>query len=139
MTVTPTSLQFFSTFMRDINIGTYYAGSPTFTNMMKSIWTFSDSFVAVVAKYTPEAGGLSEQYSKYNGVPISAPDLTWSYVAMLTSSAARNAIATSSSMSDLTPSLSDSSLFANKNTVPFTFNEHAITKLGGMLTAVVET
>lgn len=110
MTVTPTSLQFFSTFMPNISIGTYNANSPTFIQLTNSIKTFSDSFIAIVAKYTPEAGGLSEQYSRYNGAQTSATDLTWSYVAVLTSSAARNAIATSPSTSDLTPILSDPSL-----------------------------
>ena len=96
--------------MPNISIGTYNANSPTFIQLTNSIKTFSDSFIAIVAKYTPEAGGLSEQYSRYNGAQTSATDLTWSYVAVLTSSAARNAIATSPSTFDLTPILSDPSL-----------------------------
>jgi glucoamylase len=53
---------------------------------------FADSFVAVVAKYTPSGGGLAEQYSRSNGVPVSAVDLTWSYAALLTTVGARQGV-----------------------------------------------
>ncbi|KAF8345397.1 glucoamylase [Amanita rubescens] len=110
ITVTPTSQSFFSIFIPDISIGTYDVDSLTFINLTSSIRTFADSFVAIVAKYTPETGGLSEQYSKDTGVQTSAKELTWSYVAVLTSFAARNAIAPSVSglVSGLTRRLSGS-------------------------------
>lgn len=37
----------------------------------------------------PSGGGLAEQYSRSNGVPVSAVDLTWSYAAALTAFGAR--------------------------------------------------
>jgi glucoamylase len=42
-----------------------------------------------VAKYTPTDGGLSEQFAKNTGVPLSAVDLTWSYASALTAFDAR--------------------------------------------------
>jgi glucoamylase len=131
--VTPISQPFFSTFIPDISIGTYDANSLTFINLMSLIRTFADSFVAIVAKYTPETGGLSEQYSRDTGVQTSAKDLTWSYVAVLTSFAARNAFSPSSSVvSGLPRLLSGSEPLSKANAVHFTFNEHAITTWGGM-------
>ncbi len=101
---------------------------------MNSIKTFADSFVAVVSKYTPSAGGLSEQYSRSNGAQTSASDLTWSYVAVLTAFSARSGTVPASwNASGLTLPSSCSSPASNTNTmVSFTFNEYAITKWGGM-------
>ena len=136
ITVTSISQPFFSTFIPGISIGTYYADSLTFINLTSSIRIFADSFVAIVARYTPATGGLSEQYSKDTGAQTSAKDLTWSYVAVLTSFAARNAISPSSSVvSSLTRPLSHPGLLSKANSVYVTFNEHAITKWGGMSTS----
>lgn len=43
-------------------------------------------------EYTPSDGALSEQYSRDDGTPLSAADLTWSYAAFLTTIARRAAI-----------------------------------------------
>jgi glucoamylase len=43
-----------------------------------------------MAKYTPEGGGLAEQFGRNDGKPLSAADLTWNYAAALTAFAARN-------------------------------------------------
>jgi len=43
----------------------------------------------VVHKYTPKSGDLAEQFSRENGSPLSARDLTWSYAAYVTTAAAR--------------------------------------------------
>ncbi|KAI9059251.1 carbohydrate-binding module family 20 protein [Trametes sanguinea] len=40
--------------------------------------------------YTPADGGLAEQFSRSDGTPLSAVDLTWSYAAALTAFAARD-------------------------------------------------
>ena len=56
---------------------------------MNSIKTYADGFVAIVAKYTPADGGLSEQFTKDTGAPLSAVDLTWSYASALTAFDAR--------------------------------------------------
>jgi len=43
----------------------------------------------VIATYAQSNGSLSEQFSKTNGSPLSAYDLTWSYAAFLTAAARR--------------------------------------------------
>lgn len=40
-------------------------------------------------KYIPSDGSLAEQFSRSNGSPLSAVDLTWSYAALLTAANAR--------------------------------------------------
>ena len=40
-------------------------------------------------KYTPPSGLLAEQFSRYDGSPVSAANLTWSYAAFLTAVARR--------------------------------------------------
>lgn len=40
-------------------------------------------------KYTPPNGALAEQFSRYDGSPLSAQDLTWSYTSFLTAVQAR--------------------------------------------------
>lgn len=43
-------------------------------------------------KYTPSSGALAEQFSRNDGTPLSAADLTWSYAALLTAAARRSAV-----------------------------------------------
>lgn len=51
-----------------------------------------DQFIARVRRHTPADGGLSEQFSRQNGSPLSARDLTWSYASFLTAIEARKQI-----------------------------------------------
>lgn len=46
--------------------------------------------MSIVEKYTPTNGSLAEQFSRSDGTPLSAGDLTWSYAAFLTAVARRN-------------------------------------------------
>ena len=87
--VTATSLPFFSQFISAITTGSYPASSSTYSTLLSSIKTFADGFVLVNAEYTPTDGGLAEQYTRDNGSPLSAKDLTWSYASALTAFAAR--------------------------------------------------
>lgn len=48
--------------------------------------------MAIVQKYTPSSGALAEQFSKSNGTPLSAVDLTWSYAAFITAANRRNGV-----------------------------------------------
>lgn len=41
-------------------------------------------------RYTPPDGSLAEQFSRNDGTPVSAGNLTWSYIAFLTAVARRN-------------------------------------------------
>lgn len=56
---------------------------------MKALVARGDQFLARVKLHTPADGGLSEQFSRVNGEPVSARDLTWSYAGFLTAVAAR--------------------------------------------------
>ncbi|KAJ6585360.1 glucoamylase [Mycena capillaripes] len=89
LSVTPVSLAFFQQFSPSVAVGTYASTTSTFTTLTAAVKTFADGFVAVHAKYTPANGGLAEQYSRSNGAPVSAVDLTWSYAAALTMFGAR--------------------------------------------------
>lgn len=77
------------TFSPDVAVGTYASTTPTYSTLVVAIKNYADGFVAVVAKYTPPNGGLSEQFSRATGAPVSAVDLTWSYAAALTAFDAR--------------------------------------------------
>ncbi|KDR82587.1 hypothetical protein GALMADRAFT_275746 [Galerina marginata CBS 339.88] len=92
LNVTTTSLAFFQQFLPSVTVGTYASTTATFAAVTDAVKNFADGTVAIVAKYTPANGGLSEQYSKSNGVPTSATDLTWSYASTLTAIAARNGV-----------------------------------------------
>jgi glucoamylase len=43
-----------------------------------------DAYLATVQAYTPDSGGLSEQFDRSTGVQTSAPQLAWSHAAFIT-------------------------------------------------------
>jgi GH15 family glucan-1,4-alpha-glucosidase len=51
-----------------------------------------DAFLETVRRFTPANGEMSEQFDQTSGVPRSAPQLAWSYAALISSVAARNAV-----------------------------------------------
>ena len=135
--VTATSLAFFKQFSSSVTAGTYASTSTTFTTLTTAVKAFADGFIAVHAKYTPSNGGLAEQYSKNDGSPVSAVDLTWSYAAALTAFAARDGkVSPSWGAANLTaPSTCGTSSGgggSTAGTVAVTFNEVATTTFGGM-------
>ncbi|KAJ6508344.1 glucoamylase [Mycena sanguinolenta] len=89
LNVTSTSLAFFQQFLPSVAVGTYTSSTSTFTTLTAAVKTFADGFIGVVAEFTPAGGGLAEQFSRSNGAPVSAVDLTWSYAAALTAFSAR--------------------------------------------------
>ncbi|KAJ7451688.1 glucoamylase [Mycena latifolia] len=89
LNVTSISLAFFQQFSSSVAIGTYASSTSTFATLTAAVKTFADGVLAIHAKYTPSNGGLAEQYSRSNGAPLSAVDLTWSYAAALTMFEAR--------------------------------------------------
>ncbi|KIJ17956.1 carbohydrate-binding module family 20 protein [Paxillus involutus ATCC 200175] len=127
--VTSTSLDFFQQFDTSLTIGTYTSSSSTYTSLISSIQSFADGFVATGAKYTPSGGGLAEQYSRSNGDPLSAVDLTWSYASALTVFAARGG-QTSASWGAQGLTVSSSCLTSDTATVSVEFNVGATTVLG---------
>ena len=89
ITITSTSLAFWKDIYSSAAAGTYASSSSTFTSLTSALKTYADGYVAVVQKYTPSSGALAEQFSKSDGSPLSAADLTWSYASFLTMVAAR--------------------------------------------------
>lgn len=89
ITVTSTSLPFFTDLLPSLTAGTYASGSSTFNSIVSAVTTYADGFLAVVQTYTPSDGALSEQYSKSTGTQLSADDLTWSYAAFLSATERR--------------------------------------------------
>lgn len=106
VTITKVSLGFFRDIYPGAAIGTYVSASPKFDEALHATTAYADSFMANAVsqllvvdrkvltfrkqKYTPTDGSLAEQYSRNDGRPTSAKDLTWSYAALLTASSARN-------------------------------------------------
>ncbi|EIN12991.1 glucoamylase [Punctularia strigosozonata HHB-11173 SS5] len=87
--ITDISLPFFQQFDSDVKTGTY-SDDDTFDSLISSIQSFADGFLEIHAKYTPDDGALSEEFSKTDGSQTSAADLTWSYAAALTAFDARS-------------------------------------------------
>lgn len=95
LVIDATSLPFFQALDPTISslVGTYPSSSPVYIAVISAMKTYADGYLRVVQKYTPPAGGsLSEQYSRADGSPRSATDLTWSYAAFLTAIACRASV-----------------------------------------------
>jgi glucoamylase len=84
ISVDDTSLPFFKDLIPSIATGKYANDSDTYDSIMSAVSSYADGYFAIVQKYTPSNGGLSEQFNKANGSPVSAVDLTWSYAAFVT-------------------------------------------------------
>ncbi|WPH04005.1 extracellular glucoamylase protein, protein [Acrodontium crateriforme] len=91
ITITSTSLAFFKDVYSSAAVGTYSSSSSTFTTIVDAVMTYADSYMSNAQTYTPSSGALAEQYSRSNGTPLSAVDLTWSYAAFMTAFNARAA------------------------------------------------
>ncbi|KAF7549315.1 hypothetical protein G7Z17_g6457 [Cylindrodendrum hubeiense] len=92
ITVSDTSLSFFKDLSSTISTGTYSSSSTTYKTLIAAVSTYADGFVNIVSKYAATNGSIAEQFSKSNGTPLSADDLTWSYAAFLTAAARRAGI-----------------------------------------------
>lgn len=82
--VTSISLDFFRDFSATISTGIYQSSSDTYQSITSSIRNYADGYLRIVQLYTPPNGALSEQFSRDDGTPRSAADLTWSYASFLT-------------------------------------------------------
>ncbi|KAL8929384.1 MAG: hypothetical protein Q9172_000557 [Xanthocarpia lactea] len=87
-----TSLPFFQDLDPSVVIGSYPASSEVYANITSAIRKYADGYVSVVQEYTPADGSFAEQYSRADGLPLSAADLTWSYAAFLTAAARRSSV-----------------------------------------------
>jgi glucoamylase len=133
LNVTSTSLAFFQQLVPSAAVGSYVSTSANFTTLTAAVMTYADGFLAVVAKYTPSNGALSEQYTRAAGVPISAADLTWSYAATLTAMSARKGVVPDSwgAKGFVVPSTCSTGGSGDGNTVQVTFKLDATTVSGG--------
>ncbi|KAF9636332.1 Glycoside hydrolase family 15 [Lasiodiplodia theobromae] len=92
ITIDDVSLAFFKDIYPSAATGTFASGTDAFTAILNAVKTYADGYVSVVQQYTPSDGSLSEQFSRDNGSPLSASDLTWSYAAFLTAIERRDSI-----------------------------------------------
>jgi glucoamylase len=112
------------------SVGTYASSTTAYKSITSAVQTFADGFVAIVAKYTPPNGGLSEQFLKNNGTPTSAVDLTWSYAAAVTAIEARNGQSFGSWGAKGLSASSTCSPGSGSGSVSVTFNVNANTVYG---------
>ncbi|KAH2838909.1 hypothetical protein KXV85_003274 [Aspergillus fumigatus] len=89
LAVTNISLAFFQDLVPSATVGTYAKDTITFASISAAVRDYADGFLRIVQKYTPPNGALAEQFSRYDGSPLSAQDLTWSYTSFLTAVQAR--------------------------------------------------
>ncbi|KAI4164476.1 MAG: hypothetical protein LQ342_001789 [Letrouitia transgressa] len=75
--VTDTSVRFFRDFWPSLATGTYNASSSTYGKLTSAIFKYADEFVRTVQQYTPPGGSMAEQFSRNDGMPLSASNLTW--------------------------------------------------------------
>lgn len=92
LTITSVSLNFFKDVYPSAAVGTYASGSSVYTAITAAVLAYADGYMAKAQQYTPSSGALAEQFSRSNGSPLSAADLTWSYAALLSATDRRNGI-----------------------------------------------
>ncbi|PGH00556.1 hypothetical protein AJ80_09162 [Polytolypa hystricis UAMH7299] len=90
--ISDVSLGFFKDIYSRAAVGTYAASGETFWAIVAAVREYADGYLSVAQKYTPDSGELAEQFSRQNGIPLSANNLTWSYAALLTAAARRRSI-----------------------------------------------
>lgn len=110
LTIDSVSLSFFRELYGSAATGTYTSSSATYSSIVSSVKTYADGYVSIVVgersghssqdalliaeqeQYAMSNGSLSEQFSKSDGSPMSARDLTWSYAALLTANIRRDSV-----------------------------------------------
>lgn len=90
LSVTAINQAFFKDFMPSVTVGTYASSSSTYTTLTTAIKTYADGYMGIIETYTPSNGSLAEQFSRSNGTPLSAVQLTWSFASFLTAVARRS-------------------------------------------------
>uniref|UniRef100_A0A8H7XMJ0 Glucoamylase n=1 Tax=Psilocybe cubensis TaxID=181762 RepID=A0A8H7XMJ0_PSICU len=128
--VTSISLPFFQQFSSSVAVGTYASTTSTFTTLTNGVQNFAEGTLAIIAKFTPSNGGLSEQFIKTSGVPTSANDLTWSYASMLTAFASRSGVVPEAWGAKGLVASASCGTSAGAGTVQVTFNVQATTVFG---------
>ncbi|KAI0388380.1 carbohydrate-binding module family 20 protein [Xylariaceae sp. FL0594] len=86
LTIDDVSLPFFHDLYPAARTKTYKSKGKRsdFSQILKTVTDYADSFAAVVEKYAPADGSLAEQFNRTAPFkPTSAEDLTWSYAAFI--------------------------------------------------------
>ncbi|KAF8322021.1 glucoamylase [Clavulina sp. PMI_390] len=122
ISVTSTSLPFFTQLVPSTTVGNYASSSTTYATLVSAVTTYADGFVTLAQKYTPSGGQLSEQYDKAAGTQLSAVKLTWSFASAITAFDAKSKF--------VPASWGAKGLTATCTTVAVTFKEVATTVLG---------
>ncbi|KAG9119052.1 hypothetical protein FRC07_006118 [Ceratobasidium sp. 392] len=132
ITITSTSLAFFKQLYSSAAVGTYASTTTQYTAIVSAVKTYADGFIAIVQQYQGSGGALAEQFSKTNGSPLSAADLTWSYAAAITAFERRaSTVPASWGASNLTvPTTCSSGGGGGGGTVPVSFTVTATTVYG---------
>ncbi|KAI9789153.1 MAG: Glucoamylase, intracellular sporulation-specific [Candelina submexicana] len=83
--ITPVGLEFWGALNPDDihNTGTIVAGLAEFNRTLRRLREVGDDFLAIVKQHADAEGSLSEQFDRVTGFESGAPDLTWSYGALL--------------------------------------------------------
>ncbi|EFW21461.1 glucoamylase [Coccidioides posadasii str. Silveira] len=92
ITITDVSLPFFQSIYKSAHVGTYSSSTNVFSEIIANVGSYADGYLNVARKYTPCSGALAEQFSRNDGTPLSASDLTWSYAALLTAKERRESV-----------------------------------------------
>ncbi|KAL2819851.1 Six-hairpin glycosidase-like protein [Aspergillus cavernicola] len=138
LTITEVSLPFFQALYPSAVPGSYPSESETYHQLVDSVWTYADGFMRIVKTYALNNGSLSEQFSRRDGLHLSANDLAWSYAALLTTNRRRNAIAPPPWGNPGAPSVPST---CSATAVPGTYSSVTITAwppIGGLPTTTPE-
>ncbi|BDD58087.1 hypothetical protein MAP00_003394 [Monascus purpureus] len=89
LSITDVSLGFFQDLYPSAAVGDYASSTETYRDIMAAVKAYANGYMDIARKYTPANGALAEQFSRDDGSPVSAVDLTWSYASLLTAAARR--------------------------------------------------
>ena len=74
--ITATSLDFFKQLYSSAAVGTFASSTTQYTAITAAVKTYADGFLAIVQQYQGSGGALAEQFSRSNGSPLSAADVS---------------------------------------------------------------
>ncbi|SNX85663.1 related to Glucoamylase precursor [Melanopsichium pennsylvanicum] len=83
VSVTSTSLPFYTQFSSSAATGTFSSGSSQYTALTSGMKAMADGFVNIVNSHSWPNGSLNEEFNRNTGYNQGARDLTWSYAAFV--------------------------------------------------------
>lgn len=83
LTVTPLTAPIYGSFIPDFDWSlsrpTLSRTTPEYSQLVRGLVTYADSFLDVIREHHDASGAMSEQFSRYDGYMKGAEKLTWSY------------------------------------------------------------